>query len=93
MTTTRRSPWLDGRTDLLVTILAERHGLIVNRDVARQDISNDLDQVARLMRIGRQAAKVYLTDEVVGQMADRIAAAVAEQHGAIDLAAERRRRR
>lgn len=89
----RRSPWLDGRADLLVKVLADRHGLILSSDVARQDISDDLDHVARLMRIGRQAAKVYVTDEAIQQMADRIAAAVAERQGVTDLNVERRRRR
>lgn len=98
---TRRSPWLDDRAGLLVTVLAERHGLTVSEDAARQDISDDLDHLARLMRIGRQAAKVYVTDEEIRSMADRIAAAVADRAGApapedrhvVDLDTERRSRR
>lgn len=98
---TRRSPWLDDRAGLLVTVLAERHGLTVSVDAARQDISDDLDHLARLMRIGRQAAKAYVTDDEIRSMADRIAAAVAERAGApapegrhvVDLATERRSRR
>jgi len=82
MTKARRSPWLDDRAALLVKLLADRHGLTVSEDVARQDISADVDHVARLMRIGRQAAKVYLTDDTISTMADRIAAAVAEHQGA-----------
>lgn len=109
MTKARRSPWLDDRAALLVKLLADRHGLTVSEDVARQDISDDVDHVARLMRIGRQAAKAYLTDDTISSMADRIAAAVAEHPGAstganagradvgrkgvVDLDAERRRRR
>lgn len=77
MTKARRSPWLDERTALLVNLLADRHNLTVTEDAARQDISDDLDHVARLMRIGRQAAKMYLTDEVISDLADQIAAAVA----------------
>lgn len=83
------------------TQLAERRGLTVSEDAARQDISNDL---ARLMRIGRQAAKVYVTDDAISGMADRIAAAVAghQRAGApddpggqevVDLDTERCRRR
>ncbi len=86
MTKVRRSPWLDDRAALLVTLLADRHGLTVSEDVARQDISDDVDHVARLMRIGRQAAKVYLTDDTISTMADRIAAAVAEHQGASTVA-------
>jgi hypothetical protein len=82
----RRSPWLDDRAALLVKLLADRHGLTVSEDVARQDISDDVDHVARLMRIGRQAAKVYLTDDTISSMADRIAAAVAEHQGASTVA-------
>lgn len=97
----RRSPWHDDRAGLLVTVLAERHGLTVSADAARQDISHDLDHVARLMRIDRQAAKVYVTDEEIRSMADRIAAAVAQRAGApapegrqvVDLDSERRSRR
>ncbi|WP_342314645.1 hypothetical protein LIX17_25705 (plasmid) [Mycobacterium avium subsp. hominissuis] len=104
MTTARSSPWLDARANLLITLLAERHGLTVSLDIARQDISDDLDHVARLMRIGRQAAKVYITDDTISAMADRIAAAVAEHRATasapqpesgpvVDLDTERRRRR
>lgn len=98
---TRRSPWLDDRAGLLVAVLAERHGLTVSEDAARQDISDDLDHLARLMRIGRQAAKVYVTDEEIRSMADRIAAAAADRSGVpapdgrhvVDLDTERRSRR
>ena len=107
MTKARRSPWLDDRAALLVSLLADRHGLTVSEDTARQDISDDLDHVARLMRIGRQAAKFYITDDTISKMADRIAAAVTEHPSAtsptvdaehqdldvVDLATERRRRR
>lgn len=93
MTKARRSPWLDDRAALLVRLLADRHGLTLSHDVARQDISDDLDHVARLMRIGRQAAKVYVTDDVISGLADRIAAGVAEASGVVDLTTERRKRR
>lgn len=78
----RRSPWLDERAALLAKTLSERHGLKLPDDViaaARDDISDRLDQVAELMRIGRRAAKMYVTDDVIGDMADRIAAAVRER--------------
>ncbi|ATD69682.1 MULTISPECIES: hypothetical protein [Gordonia] len=87
MSKARRSPWLDDRAALLVKLLADRHGLTVSEDVARQDISDDVDHVARLMRIGRQAAKVYLTDDAIITTPDRIAAAVAEHQGASIVAA------
>lgn len=68
----RRSPWLDNRAQLLVRLLAER-GHEIGEDIAREDISDHLDLVAERMRIGRQAAKVYVTDEVIEHMAERIA--------------------
>ena len=73
---------LDDRAALLVSLLCDRHGLTISEDIARQDISDDLDHVARLMRIGRQAAKFYVTDDSISAMADRSAAAVAERQGA-----------
>ncbi len=63
-------------------------------DMAREVISDHLDTTARLMRIGRQAAKFYVTDEVVSMMADQILGidkAQDEPH-VISLAAERRKR-
>lgn len=74
----RRSPWLDDRAALLVRLLDEEHQLTITHDVAREDISDHLDLVAEMMRIGRKAAKVYVTDDVITQMADRIAQAVRE---------------
>lgn len=97
MTKARRSPWLNGRARLLVDILRDRHGLELTEDTARQDISDHLDHMAELMRIGRQAAQRYVTDEVISEHADRIAAAVDERRnasaGVVNLADERRRRR
>jgi hypothetical protein len=40
-------------------LLQDRHGLTVSEDVARHDISDHLDYVAEMMRIGRRAAKMY----------------------------------
>ncbi|WP_409428363.1 hypothetical protein [Mycobacterium sp. SMC-11] len=68
----RRSPWLDDRTALLLQLLA-RHGLTIAEDVAREDISRQLDRVAERLRIERKSAKRYLTDEWVQSFADRIA--------------------
>ncbi len=70
---------MNDRAELLVRLLRERHGLQLSEDTAREDISNHVDLVAELMRVGRQAAKAYVTDDVISQMVDRIAAAV-QQH-------------
>jgi hypothetical protein len=50
---------------LLVRLLDERYGLAITEDVAREDSSNHVDQVASMMRVGRQAAKYFVTDGVV----------------------------
>ncbi|OCB42129.1 hypothetical protein A5721_28885 [Mycobacterium vulneris] len=74
----RRSPWLDDRAALLVKLLSERHGLRMpdsGMDAVRADISDHLDHVAALMRIGRQSAKRYVTDDAIAKMAQRIATA------------------
>jgi hypothetical protein len=59
----RRSPWLNGRTALLLARLGE-YELTLPEDLARQFISDHLDSVAEPMRIGRQAARYYVTEEV-----------------------------
>lgn len=104
MTTPRRSPWLNDRAALLVSLLQEHHGLSVSEDAARHDISDHLDYSTEIMRIGRQAAKMYVTDEAIGDIAHRIATAVSQHPVSqlqpppatprlVDLDTERRRRR
>jgi hypothetical protein len=72
----RRSPWMNDRAELLVRLLQERYGLQISEAVARETISEHVDHVAKLMRIGRRAAKFYVTDDVISGMTDRIAALV-----------------
>lgn len=66
VTNVRSSPWLNDRTELLLGRLAD-HGMTLPENVVRELISDHLDTTGRLMRIGRQAAKVYVTNEVIGQ--------------------------
>ncbi len=68
----RRSPWIDEKARLLVRLLDERHGLQIDEDCARDDISDHVDLVSERMRIGRQAAKVHVTDEVIEDLAARV---------------------
>lgn len=75
----RRSPWMNDRAGLLVRLLDELHGLSVSEAAARDDVSNHVDHVAKMMRVGRQAAKFYVTDDVIRKMADRIAREVSRQ--------------
>lgn len=72
----RRSPWMNERAQFLVRYLAEQHGLNITEDVAREDISQQVDFTAERMRIGRQAAKYYVTEDLVRGLGDHIAEAV-----------------
>jgi hypothetical protein len=72
----RRSPWTNEKAELLVRLLDERYGLTITEDVAREDISDHIDRVAATIRIGRQATKYYVTDEVIAGFAAHIATAV-----------------
>jgi hypothetical protein len=65
-------------------------------DVARQLISDHLDGVARRMRIGRQAARYYVTDEVIQKIAEKLVGALpseSEDRTVVSLATLRRNRR
>jgi hypothetical protein len=94
----RRSPWMNQRASQLVRLLDERHGHTITEDTAREDISNQVDLVAELMRIGRQAAKYYVTEDYIAGFADHIAAVIDRHNDAVrngevsDLAAKRRQR-
>lgn len=90
----RRSPWIDERANLLLLRLSD-YELMLPEDVARQLISDHLDGVAASMRIGRQAARYYVTDEVIQKIADQlVGVAEAAQRGTtvVSLAATRRSR-
>ncbi|MDQ1306096.1 MAG: hypothetical protein QG671_1928 [Actinomycetota bacterium] len=93
MTKMRRSPWLDDRTALLLARLTE-YEMTLPEDVVRELISDHLDTTARLMRIGRQAAKFYVTDDVIATIAHQILGIdqAAANDGVVSLAAARRRK-
>jgi hypothetical protein len=91
----RRSPWIDDRTMLLLTYLDDC-GFTLPEDAARQLISDHLDGVGARMRIGRRAARFYVTDEVIQKIADKLVAALpsdSDDRNVISLAAIRRQRR
>lgn len=81
---------MNEKAALLVQVLSERYGLTITEDIAREDISNHVDHVAMMMRIGRQAAKFYVTDDVIREFADRIAKAVGASN-VVDLDSRRNR--
>ncbi len=79
---------MNHKADLLVKLLDARYGLAITEDVAREDISNHVDLVASRMRVGRQAAKYYVTDDVIADFAAHIATAVGANN-VVDLDAHR----
>ena len=72
----QRSPWMNERAELLVKLLDERYGLAITEPIARRDISDHVEDVADAMGIGQQAAKVYVTEDTIRELADRIGLAV-----------------
>jgi predicted metal-dependent phosphotriesterase family hydrolase len=88
----RRSPWMDAKTALLIGLLDERYGVTITEDIAREDIEYHLHLVAEKMHIKRQAAKPYVTDDGVAALASRIAN-VRGAHNVVDLNARRFQRR
>lgn len=56
---------------MLLARLGE-HEMTLPEDVVHNLVSDHLDTTARLMRIGRQAAKFYVTDDVITGLADQI---------------------
>lgn len=48
------------------------HQMELPERAAQQVISDHLDTTARLMRTGRQAARRYVTDEVIAKLVDRL---------------------
>jgi hypothetical protein len=92
----RRSPWIDERTALLLARLGD-YELTHSEDVARQFISDHLDSVAARMRIGRQAARYYVTDEFIEDLVDELVGArsgnQADASNVVSLLETRRMRR
>ncbi|WP_394329801.1 MULTISPECIES: hypothetical protein [Mycobacteroides] len=78
----RRSPWMNERAQFLVKYLADQHGICVTEDIAREDISTQVDRVAERMRIGRQAAKYYVTEDYLRKLGDHIARVIREAQAA-----------
>lgn len=88
-----RSRWLDDRTALFLARLAE-YKMTLPEDFVRELISDHLDTTARLMRIGRQSAKFYVTDDVIAKLADQILGVdqTESDDGVVSLARARRRK-
>lgn len=89
---------MNQRAAQLVRLLHERHGHTITEDIAQEDISHQVDLIAERMRIGRRAAKHYVTEEYIADFADHIAAVIDRHNDAVrngevsDLSAKRRQR-
>lgn len=73
---------MNERAEFLVRYLTEQHGICITEDIAREDISTQVDRVAERMRIGRQAAKYYVTEDYLRKFGDHIAYAIREAQAA-----------
>nr|WP_079614800.1 hypothetical protein [Mycobacteroides abscessus] len=73
---------MNERAQFLVKYLADEHGIRVGEDIAREDISTQVDRVGERMRIGRQAAKYYVTEDYLRKLGDHIANAIREAQAA-----------
>ena len=73
---------MNERAQFLVEYLADQHGICVSEDIAREDISTQVDSVAKRMRIGRQAAKYYVTEDYLRKFGDHIARVIREAQAA-----------
>ncbi|SHW29805.1 Uncharacterised protein [Mycobacteroides abscessus subsp. abscessus] len=73
---------MNERAQFLVKYLADQHGIGITEDIAREDISTQVDRVAERMRIGRQAAKCYVTEDYLRKFGDFVANAIREAQAA-----------
>ncbi|RIT32147.1 hypothetical protein D2E76_24215 [Mycobacteroides abscessus] len=73
---------MNERAQFLVKYLADQHGIGITEDIAREDISTQVDRVAERMRIGRQAAKYYITEDYLRKFGDFVANAIREAQAA-----------
>jgi hypothetical protein len=80
----------------LLAELGERE-MTLPEEVARQVISDQLDEVAARIGVGRRAARIYVTDDVIADLAAEILGindgADSTQVNVVSIVAERLRRR
>lgn len=76
---TGRSPWMNDRVTVLRGFLADLHGLYLPPDLARVQVAGHVELLVSVLRLDRQTARQYVTDDVLREMAIDIAAAVASE--------------
>jgi len=84
-----QSKWIDIRVDVLLTELSDL-GMSMSRVAAAELIRERVEWVATQMRIGKAAARPYLTDDAVKGLAESIAFSMAEEAPGADVLASPR---
>lgn len=82
----RTSDWLDQRVELLLAELSQL-GMTMTPSADGDLIRERVDWVATNMRIGKAAARPYLTDETVKRLAETIAFSMTEETPGADVLA------
>ncbi|MGF6889593.1 hypothetical protein ABIA39_009080 [Nocardia sp. GAS34] len=73
-----RRTWQDGRVGLLLAEL-DKHGLSMSRDHAAEAIRGRVVAVAAQLGVTEKTARTYLTDDVVHDIAHKLAASFAHE--------------
>lgn len=78
-TVTDRSPWMNDRVTVLRGFLADLHGLHLPPELARVQVAGHVELLVSVLRLDRQTARQFVTDDVLREMAVDIATAVASE--------------
>ena len=74
-----RSPWMNDRVTVLRGFLADLHGLHLPPELARVQVAGHIELLVSVLRLNRQTARQFVTDDVLREMAVDIATAVASE--------------
>ncbi|CDO29110.1 hypothetical protein A5722_14075 [Mycobacterium vulneris] len=74
-----RSPWMNDRVTVLRRYLADLHGLHLPPELARVQVAGHIELLVSVLRLNRQTARQFVTDDVLREMAVDIATAVASE--------------
>lgn len=74
-----RSPWMNDRVTALRGFLADLHGLQLPPELARVQVAGHIELLVCVLRLDRQTARQFVTDDVLREMAVDIATAVASE--------------
>ncbi|WP_246585253.1 hypothetical protein [[Mycobacterium] fortunisiensis] len=76
---TGRSPWMNDRVTVLRGFLADLHGLHLPPELARVQVAGHVELLVSVLRLNRQTARQFVTDDVLREMAVDIATAVGSE--------------